>query len=181
MKKVICLLALAFFTAIGTISADPWEALTESEAKELKAYLEKNPFVFDYCDCCDEVARKYDNRKTFGHLIKIEKMEIVVCSWDESRFSVNIVQSSILASGNVEGGKFNIAVPKEDDIQRYREHWPITLNYSWSIKSGKPSRLYKHINYNADDVKCKGISKFPRPNVVPAKFKKDYQKFLKRK
>ena len=87
MKNFVLTFVLTFFTFIGFVSADPWEAMTESEAKELMAFLKKNPYVFDYCDCCDEVARQYDNRKAFGHLIKIEKMEIVPCAWDESRFS----------------------------------------------------------------------------------------------
>jgi hypothetical protein len=181
MKKLALLLILAFFTAIGSIHADPWEAMTETEAKELMAFLKKNPYVFDYCDCCDKVAREYDNRKVFGHLIKIEKMEIVPCSWDESRFSVNIVKSTILASGNIEGGKFVSSKPGEENIETYKKPWPIALNYSWTIKSGKASRLYKNINYEEDEVKCSGLLEFPKPDKVPANFKKAYQKFLKRK
>jgi hypothetical protein len=181
MKNFVLTFVLTFFTFIGFVSADPWEAMTESEAKELMAFLKKNPYVFDYCDCCDEVARQYDNRKAFGHLIKIEKMEIVPCAWDESRFSVNIVQSKILAIGNIEGGKFVVAQPNEEDIDSYRKPWPITLNYSWTIKSGKASRLYNNINYKEEEVKCGGISEFPKPDKVPAKLKKAYQKFLKRK
>jgi hypothetical protein len=181
MKNLVLTFVLAFFTFIGFVSADPWEAMTESEAKELMAFLKKNPYVFEYCDCCDEVAREYDNRKVFGHLIKIEKMEIVPCAWDQSRFSVNIVQFKILVSGNVEGGKFVVAQPDEEDIDNYRKPWPVTLNYSWTIKSGKASRLYKNINYKGEEVKCAGISEFPNPDRVPAKLKKAYQKFLKRK
>ena len=108
-------------------------------------------------------------------------MEIVPCAWDESRFSVNIVQSTILASGNIEDGKFVVAQPNEEDIDSYRKPWPITLNYSWTIKSGKASRLYNNINYKEEEVKCGGISEFPKPDKVPAKLKKAYQKFLKRK
>jgi hypothetical protein len=181
MKKFALSLILAFFTAIGSIYADPWECMTETEAKELMAFLKKNPYVFDYCDCCDKVAREYDNKKVLGHLIKIEKMEIVTCSWDESRFSVNIVKSTLLVSGKVEGGKFIVAEPSEEEIEIYKKPWPITINYSWTIKSGKTSRLYKNINYEEDVIKCTGLLEFPKPDKVPAKLKKAYQKFLKRK
>ena len=181
MNKFSFILILAFFTGIGHISADPWECMSETEVKELMSFLKKNPYVFDYCDCCDEVSRKYDNKKLFGHLIKIEKMEIVTCSWDDTQFSVNIVKSSIILSGNVEKGKLIAADLDVKNLAPYNGTWPITLNYCWTYKAGKISRLFKNIKYDNEDVKCGGISEFPDPKKVPAEFKKGYQKFYRRK
>jgi hypothetical protein len=42
--------------------------------------------------------------------------------------------------------------------------------------------LFENIPYNADDVNCSGLKKFPSPSEVPAaKLQKAYKKFIKRK
>jgi hypothetical protein len=182
LRNISLLILFIFAVSIETVSADPWDCMTESQANELMTFLKKNPFVVDYCDCCDAVARKYDNRKIFGHLIKIEKMEIVRCSWDESQFSVNILESTILLSGIIENNKFITAKADYTDLELYNQSWPITLNYTWTYKAGKSSRLFENIPYNADDVNCSGLKKFPSPSEVPAaKLQKAYKKFIKRK
>ena len=181
MKKFCFLLFLTFFVGIGNISADPWDCMNEWQAKELMAFLEKNPYVFDYCDCCDEVAIEADGRRIFGHLIKIEKMEIVTCSCDQSQFSVNIVKSSVIVSGYVVDGKFSLAEADADYLAPFNESWPITLNYCWTYKAGKTSRLFKNIRYDSEEIKCGGLKEFPDPKKLPTKFRKGYQKFYRRK
>ena len=54
MKKVLGLVLFLFFLFQSSISrADAWDNLTMEEAKSVVAKLEKDPFIFDYCDCCD--------------------------------------------------------------------------------------------------------------------------------
>lgn len=182
MKKTFLLLFVAFFVGNGYLFADPWDCMSQTEAKELMAYLKKNPFVFDYCDCCDDGSREHDNYKLMGHLIKIEKMEIVSCSWDDTQFSVNIISSKVISSGYVDGGKFIVAIASDEDSKMYSDSWPVTLNYTWAYNKGKPVRLFKMTSYKGEDFNCGGLKQFPEPKNVPAgKLQKAYTKYYSKK
>lgn len=183
MKKTIFIALLAFFSSTTALFADPWDCMSKEQAEELMAHLQKNPFVFDYCDCCDEVSREYDNKKLMGHLVKIEKMEIKACSWDETQFSVYVVSTTMIASGYVEGGNFKIEQTKNEVAAGYyAEDWSVAINYCFALDKGKPTRLYKMIKYEGDDVNCGGLKNFPDPNKIPkSKIQKAYAKYYSKK
>jgi hypothetical protein len=181
MKKISLLLLLSFFIALPFVKADPWTGMTEAEAKETMAYLQKNPYLFDYCDCCDEVAREYDGKKLMGHLVKIVKMEIVTCEWDETLFSVNIVQTEVLASGYVENGVFGMKAASAEELASYTDSWPVALNYSFTLTAGKAVRLFTKTSYEAEDVGCGAVKAFPDPKTLENnKLTKAYAKYYKK-
>jgi len=146
-------------------------------------YKKKNPFVFDYCDCCDEVSREYENKKLMGHLVKIETMEIKACSWDENQFSVSVTSTTMIASGYIEAGNFKVEQTTTEDAGHYAEGWPVAINYCFALDKGKPTRLFKMIKYQADDVNhCGAFKQFPDPNKIPtSKTQKAYAKYYSKK
>lgn len=181
MKKLSLLFLLSFFIALPFVKADPWTGMTEAEAKETMAYLQKNPFLFDYCDCCDEVAREFDNRKLMGHLVKVVKMEIVECEWDETLFSVNIIKTEVIASGYVENGVFGMKAASSEELASYTDSWPVAINYSFTLTDGKAVRLFKKTSYEADDVGCGAVKGFPDPKSLKKnKLTKAYAKYYKK-
>jgi hypothetical protein len=186
MKNLFCVLFFSLFIQNNFLKADPWDCMTKEQAESLLAYLKENPFVFDYCDCCDKVAREDAEggfKKLMGQLLRIDKMEIVPCSWDESQFSVNIKKCSILASGFAGDGVYIAAKIKSDDKEYYSRPWAISLNYCFSMDKVKnPVRLFEMIDYPAEDVNCWGFKKFPNPNTIPvSKLQKAYVKFYNKK
>ena len=182
MKKTLLITFLAFFASTTALFADPWDCMTEDQAKELIKYLKKNPFVLDYCDCCDAGSREQDNTKLMGHLVKIESMEIVPCSWDETQFSVNVNSTTVLASGYIEKGNFIPEKAAADDVRFYSDSWAIAINYAWNYNGGSPVRLYKKISYTADDFDCGKPKKFPDPKRIPSsKAQKAYLKYYNKK
>lgn len=153
MKKII-LLIVAVSTFL-VAKADPWDDLTESQAKAVVAFLKKNPFVLDYCDCCDnpEVS-----------LIKIVKAEVVPCEWNAEKFSVRALSWTI--------GKLEV---NGDTPSAYRAEgsmaptdYIIMMNYTFVYsKTGKWAvPFFKEVAYDRDHI-CKGATKFPNPKENP--------------
>lgn len=52
MKKIIIALLLIFPAKL--ILADSWTELTLAQAEKAVAHIKANPYIFDYCDCCDQ-------------------------------------------------------------------------------------------------------------------------------
>jgi hypothetical protein len=183
MKNLLLFLTFSLFVQINFIKADPWDCMSKEEAEELMDYLRDDPYVFDYCDCCADISDP-NSEIPMGHLIKIEKMEIVQCSWDETQFSVKVVKSTVMISGSVKNGEFIEWPIYPEDEQRYAEPWMVTLNYTFTLEKGKkPVRLYKLINYKADEVNCSGIKEFPDPSKIfpENSAQRGYVRFLDRK
>ena len=80
--KTLFALAVLFNTFFSF--ADAWDNLTFEEAEAVVAELKKNPYIFDYCDCCDHTGEY----ATEVHFMKVTGTEIVTCDWDASYYSV---------------------------------------------------------------------------------------------
>jgi hypothetical protein len=166
MKNFLLLLIFLIFTQINIVKADPWDCMSKDQALSLVAYLKENPFVFDYCDCCDDLVGENED-KPMGHLIKIEKMEIVPCSYDDTQFSVSITKSTLIVSGYVFYGVFNPAEEtSQEDKEKYTNPWNISLNFCFAMISEATQRLYQVINYDAENVECGGLKEFPLPKML---------------
>jgi len=178
MKNPILLLSFLIFTQISSVKADSWDCMSRDEANSLVAYLKDNPFVFDYCDCCDDITGENDD-KPMGQLIKIEKMEIVACSYDATQFSVRITKSTVVSSLYVFYGIANPAESRPDDLEKYDKPWNISLNYCFAmIGETSTMRLYQMIGTEAEAVECSGLSEFPIPkNLFEHPLKKVYTVF----
>jgi hypothetical protein len=111
-------------------------------------------------------------------------MEIVPCSWDDTQYSVKVVKSTILISGAINNGEFVEWPISPEDEQSYAEPWMVTLNYTFSLEKGKkPVRLYKLINYKADEVNCSNMKEFPDPSKIfpENSIQKGYVRFYNRR
>jgi hypothetical protein len=167
MKNLLLFLSFLIFTQINVVKADPWDCMSREEANSLVTYLKDNPFVFDYCDCCDDITGE-DEEKPMGQLIKIEKMQIVACSYDDTQFSVKITKSTVVSSGYVFYGIFNPAESRPEDLDRYANPWNISLNYCFAmIGETSTMRLYQIIGLEAEPIDCTGLGEFPVPKNLP--------------
>lgn len=161
MKYPIILALLALFF-VQTAQADPWDCMSKEDAETLVEFLNKNPFVLEYCDCCDD--------KT-AHIVRIRKMKVVQCHWDETQHSVAAVKYTIAAHGYVEDGEFKQVQQEADpeDLKLYgnAEHYTPTLNYSFSRQNGKAVHLNTQTGEDrSDDIGCEGLKAFPKPKQL---------------
>ena len=182
MKKLLLFLSFLLFTHINSVKADDWNCMSKDQAESLVEYLSENPFVINFGDCCYDITGE-DEEKPMGHLIKIENMDIVPCSYDDTQFSVRITRSTILMSTYIIGSSFSTANTMAADKEKYANPWTISLNYCFTLYDFKiPFRLYEIIEYEAEKINCSGLIDFPPPNILPEyPYKKDYTKFYESK
>jgi len=163
MKKSIFVLLILFPTLLW---ADYWDNLTLVQAEEVIEFLNSNPYILDYCDCCDyegEYATKI-------YLMKVESTEIITCDWDSRYFSVK-AQVEVLAEipYNKEGP--DIYSPQ---LFSFEKKITITMNYTWAYntKQSKAAPLYTIIPYDiygeqkSDSGYCREFIAFPSPMHV---------------
>lgn len=158
----ILLLALITLPA----SADAWDDLTMAQAKKVKAYLKKNPWILDYCDCCDPADT---------YLLRVVSSEIVPCDWEPSKFSVKVKALRIAKlEVNDAGVNEHNAMPLSETVD-----YTIYMNYTFAYdKTGKWAvPLFKKVAYDRDHV-CKGATKFPKPtNTAGKQLSNEYTKW----
>ena len=165
-------------------SADPWDCMSKTEAEALKTYLEKNPFMLDYCDCCDDVAREYDNKKVKGYLVEIKSLEIVPCSWDAERYSVQVTEHKVWSSGYVERGTFEPDAKVDlADFPGADGPWPVAANYAYTLQKGKAVTLYKVNGMTDEKTDCRAPYSFPAPKAIKMGCwkKRKYRRFYKKR
>lgn len=175
--RLIKLLILAVFPFFA--NADAWDNLTMDEAQQVVSFLKDNPFIFDYCDCCD-------NEGEFAsevHMFKVTSTEIVKCDWDEEKFSVKIefdviAQIIYLESGPDLSRMFKPSSDEYDNI--------VFMNYTWgyNAETRMARPLFASISYTtyAESTEgCKAAFSFPSPSMlrhvgIPGGYKKWYKK-----
>ena len=158
MTKRIVSVFLLFFLAF-TAFADPTEDMTIEEAATLVSYLKDNPYIVDYCDCCDDL--KPGGERVYAKLILVEKAEIIPCTYSPEKFSV-ILHGTVVAGGIVnEDGRMTGV-----EIQGYAyeldngEPALAALNYHFAYQNGKVVRLGKVVEVN-QDYACNPLHFFP--------------------
>lgn len=138
-------LSLLFILFVSSLSfADAWDRVTEEEAIEIVNYLQENPYIFDYCDCCQTHDDEDDTYEV--QLIKVTETRIVPCSWDNSMFAVEYDYQAIATILFKEDGSGSEILPPPDvAVQRPL----IFMNYTWGLnaESKQAMPLFKSIDY----------------------------------
>lgn len=153
-----CLLSL-FFNA----KADSWDNMTLEEAKAVVAELETNPYIFDYCDCCDAKG-EYATKVYF---LRVIEATIVTCSWDASFYSVQI-RSEVLAELKYSNNGVNVKKLKKPTGEPQQL---LSMNYTWGYdpKTQKAVPFFQKITYSLyPDSRntCKKPFEFPSPKAL---------------
>ena len=152
MKNVFLLFVATLF--ITNAKADPWDNLTQVQAEEVVEHLKTNPFILDYCDCCD-------GSETY--LLKVLKTEIVTCNWDSEYKSVQVTAIKI---GQLERGETGpvsaYRVKGMEEETTYTIYMNYTFVYSecgnWAVP------FFKEVEYdNYGAHVCTGATRFPNP------------------
>lgn len=163
MKNSILVLLLLCPTLLW---ADPWDNLTLQQAEQVEAFLKTNPYIFDYCDCCDaegEYATKV-------YLMKVTSTEIVTCDWNPEYYSV---QADVVVLAEI---PYTPAGPQMNAprISRSEDGLKITMNYTWGYNAGqrKAAPLYSIVPYDVygeqdpNSGYCRAFTTFPDPRLI---------------
>ena len=167
--KNLFLLFFAIFTCMAA-KADPWEDVTEKQAASIVKFLKKNPFILDYCDCCDEGD---------VYLLKVVSTKIVPCSHDETK---KTVIANVLRIAKLETGKDGTPTAyRAKTCAEPEQEFIISMNYTFvfSKRDKWAVPFFKEIPYEQDHV-CKGATRYPNPaeneNIKDAEYKKWFAK-----
>lgn len=175
------ILALLIVLLISTFSfADSWDNMTKKEAEAAVAELKLNPYIFDYCDCCDYEG-EYAARV---FLVKVTSAEITPCEWDERYYSVHLTTTVIAELENTEDGPETLTLLKTDGEQAEQL---LAMNYSWGIntetKLATPFfNKVAYTMYSDDRSACKKEFDYPTPKAVKKVSKdKEYAAWYKQR
>lgn len=176
MKKILllCLIILPLFAW-----ADSWEDFTKEEAEAIQETLAKNPYILDYCDCCEGEAR----------LLRVKSTKIVPCSYDNQKVSV-IAQVEVISHIPIIDDQGlaleseNIRAPEEEPKH---DEYTIAANYTWlydkNRQKGVP--LYLLVPYKTQSTiktnsgYCLPFTDYPTPKYVNHKgYRKWYRKYI---
>ena len=132
-RKLFVLLFFCF--AFLAVMADPIEDMTMEEAKSLVKYLKDNPYLVDYCDCCD---KNPGGERVFASLIRVDATEIIPCTYDASRYSVKLT-ATVIAGGNVNTKGKMESVEIQGHVYENEFDYPTlaTLNYHFAYSEEK--------------------------------------------
>lgn len=166
MKKIklVILFALIGFSTIS--KADAWDNLTIEQAEHVQKFLDKNPFIFDFCDCCGKGVEAY--------LIKIESTEIIKCAWDKKQFSVLTKGRRIAKMQWASVGLDDYHTDVIDEEVEYTVFMNYTFAFDKHMKWAVP--LFKLFDYHLDGPLCIGATNYPDPTLSGVKISdQDYK------
>ena len=143
--------------------ADAWDNLTYEQAQGVVLELEKNPFIFDYCDCCD-FSGEYSIQV---FLLKVISTEIIQCGWDSQFYSVKF--ESIALAELIYTAK-GLNTKKLKKVNNPETADMIYMNYTWGLdttdKDAHPFfDIVDYTTYGEADP-CKKVFAFPKPKTV---------------
>lgn len=163
------ILSISLFLMAFISRADAWDNLTEDQAHQVVRFLHKNPFIFDFCDCCGESVEVY--------LLKVESAEIIPCSWDKKQFSV-LTKSRRIA--RMQWTSIGLDDYHTDEVNEEVEY-TIFMNYTFAfdkhMKWAVP--FHKLIKYSLNGPICIGATNYPNPKDSGVKITdKDYMEWF---
>lgn len=176
MKYIIIVLS-SLFSFLSF--ADQWDNLTYAEAEAIIAELKDNPYIFDYCDCCDSEGEY----ATTIQFLKVIDTEIETCSWDENFYSVkahSIFLGHVFYSSN--GADVSRLTPGESSDYSQL----IFMNYTWTFHPEKKVArpffdIIPYDYYGSDQKPCKDEFAYPTPAQLKKVSKdKGYKKWYKK-
>ena len=159
--------------------ADSWEYLSLDQAKAVVIELEKNPYIFDYCDCCISETE----HAPAVQLIKVIRAEIIQSDWSDTIFFVK-VYSKVLAEvfyGNNGPGASKVGFTAVDNIELL-----ICMNYTWTFQSSSKMatpffNVVDYGDYVSNKKPCAEFFQFPSPEQLKIVSKdKGYKKWYKK-
>ena len=155
--------------------ADAWDNLTMEEAQAVVTELEKNPFIFDYCDCCDDDGPNVHS----ALLLRVVNTEIVTCDWNTEFYSVKY-QATAIAEVSYNDGTISLLDAKEGSGE-----FTLYMNYSRGLNSEtkKATNFFNIVAYDyyGDTITCKDEFNFPQPKALKEIIKvRGYKKWYKR-
>lgn len=147
--------------------ADPWDNLTLDEAKGVVAFLKAEPYILDYCDCCDAEG-PYATKLM---LMEVVSTEIVTCDWDNTKYSV-VAQVEILAEISYTNDGPDIT--QTVIMDGHPDQLTITMNYTWAFhdETAKAAPFYTAVPYDSygeqplDKGVCREFVGYPAPEYV---------------
>lgn len=153
MKIFFILLSLCFSLEAR---ADYWDNLSAEEAQNVVAELQRNPFIFAYCDCCGNTLV----------LVKVTKTEIVPCSWNEGQFSVTY---ECVAMAEFTRAEEQNSLSSGIAASPISESTLVAMNYTWTVHSTTKLAVpfFDVVNYTYyDNQSCEEPFNFPHPSEV---------------
>lgn len=167
MKKIFFLNLCLLFSF--NLMADSWEDMTKSQSKMVFTYLDKNPYVLDYCDCCE----------TIPYLVKVVDKKLEPSRWEDSLVTIKLTVNTIAKlevkkTGNVVS--FLVHQPEEN-----LESFTLSMNYTFGYDLVKHQATpffnivssYKAKYSCSDDL----VTRYPDYKLVRDK---RYKKWLKK-
>lgn len=161
MKSLVLVFSLLFsFYSF----ADAWDNLTYAEAEAVVEELNRTPYIFDYCDCCEH-SGEY---ATEVHFIRVIDAKIVTCEWNNEFYSVQ-VEVVPLAKMKYSAKGINskkLVKPSITDGTK-----TIYMNYTWTMSSisTKATPYFNVVTYNfygSDSKPCKKEFEYPTPKAL---------------
>jgi hypothetical protein len=134
--------------------AAAWDNLTHEQAVHVKKFVERHPFIFDFCDCCGNSEPVY--------LIKVESAKIVKCAWDKKQYSVLTKGRRIAKMQWASVGLDDYRTEAIDEEVEYTIFMNYTFAYDRHMKWAVP--LFKLIKYSLDGPICIGATSYPDPD-----------------
>lgn len=146
-------LAAILFVLPLVSKADAWDNLTHEQALHVKKFVERHPFIFDFCDCCGSGTEAY--------LIKVESAEIVPCSWDKKQYSVLTKGRRIAKMQWASVGLDDYHTDFINEAVEYTIFMNYTFAYDKHMAWAVP--LFKLLDYHIDGPICIGATNYPNP------------------
>ena len=164
---------------VSTFSfADAWDNMTKTQAEAVVAELKINPYIFDYCDCCD-YSGEYASK---AYLLKVKSAEIVECSWDSNYYTVSLTVDYICELINTANGLMLKDLKKTENEG---DHSGFYMNYTWGFneETKLATAYFNIVDYDVyvhDTKSCKVEFSYPTPKEVKRVSKdKKYAKWYK--
>lgn len=150
--RFLLLTFLAVFTSI-VAKADAWDNLTHDQAVKVVHFLEKNPFIIDYCDCCGVGESAF--------LLKVKSTEITECVWDKKLFSVKVKAKRLTKFKITKQGIDDYHTEFADAEVEYTIFMNYTFVYDHHMKWAVP--FHKVVDYPNNGPICFGATIYPNP------------------
>ncbi len=168
MKKILIFCVAMCFWLVA--KADPWEDLTDKQAKAVVRFLQKNPFILDYCDCCGSGD---------VYLMKVVSTKIIPCSYNEAK---KTVVAEVVRIGKLEVTEGGVpSAYRTTALAETQKDFIITMNYTFVY--GKRDKwavpLFKEVAYDQEHI-CKGATRFPNPFENNDIKDEDYKKWFRK-
>ncbi len=177
MKKIL-LLSLCCLSL--QLSADPWNAFSKKNAEAMMEYLKQNPYVLDYCDCCDADG-KYAAEV---YLMKVLRVYMVASEWSDGKYAVKMEVRRIakIPYYDANGVEPENAMKADEKVETVDLTMNYTRGFSRSTKLATHfHELVEYEHFNNNELRnCREAVAYPNPFEADCKFyDRDYMEWYR--